>query len=74
MISLYTLFEKKDYDQYNNYGCGYIWKFIKQYPEYNNREFLDFVGNKNQGDRDSGELQDISKEEILRLAKEYKND
>jgi hypothetical protein len=59
------------YNFYNDHGCGYISKFLKQNPEFNSEQFVDFVISKNRGDRDSGELQDVAKHEVLRLAAEW---
>jgi hypothetical protein len=59
------------YEYYVKFGGNYISKFVKQNTEFNTQEFLDFVAAKNRGDRDSGELQDIAKHEVLRLAYEW---
>ena len=63
---------EKDYDSYNDYGCGYVHKFVENNPEFNSDEFIDFVIQKNKGDRDSGEVGDVAEHEVLRLAKEFK--
>lgn len=59
------------YEYYCAAGKGYFYKFMKANPEFNTEEFTEFVTNKNKADRDSGELQDIAKFEILRLAFEF---
>ena len=58
-------------NKYCNFGCNYISEFIEKNPKFNNEDFINYVTTNNKADRDSGELQDISKEEIERLAKEY---
>jgi hypothetical protein len=63
--------EEMNYEYYNKYGGGYFFKFIKQNTEFDNDEFLEYVTGHNRGDRDSGELQDIAKHEVLRLAYEF---
>ena len=63
--------EGNNYNYYVECGSGYISKFLKRNPEFDNDEFREFVCNKNKADRDSGELQDIAKHEILRLAYEW---
>lgn len=60
-----------EYDYYNKHGGRYFYKFIKRNPEFDNPQFLSFVVKNNKGDRDSGEVQDIAKHEVLRLAYEY---
>jgi hypothetical protein len=59
------------YKFYAEFGCGYFGRFIKRNPEFDNEEFFQFVIAKNKADRDSGELHDIAKHEILRLAYEW---
>ena len=59
------------YDFYNDYGCGYLQEFQKRNPEFDSEEFINFVMQRNKGDRDSGELFDIAKHEVLRLAYEF---
>lgn len=59
-------------NEYCDFGCNYISKFIEEHPEYDKEEFFEYVANHNMADRDIGELQDIKKEEIERLAKEWK--
>ena len=57
---------------YYNSGKGYLYKkFLKQNPEFNTKEFKEFVVSHNKGDRDSGELGQIAKHEVLRLAYEF---
>ena len=60
-----------NYDYYKKYGGKYFSKFLKNNPEFDSEEFIEFVIYHNKGDRDSGELQDIAKHEILRLAYEF---
>jgi hypothetical protein len=59
------------YQYYNDYGCNYLDIFLGRNPEFNIPEFINFVVEHNKGDRDSGELADIAKHEVLRLAAEY---
>lgn len=59
------------YDYYNDYGCGYFYKFVRLNPEFRTGSFEAFVSDKNRGDRDDGEFQDIAKHEVLRLAAEF---
>ncbi len=63
--------EKNNYTYYIQFGSGYIGKFLERNPEFNNKEFIEFINGKNKADRDSGELQDVAKHEILRLAYEW---
>lgn len=65
-------FESFMFDQYTDYGCNYILKFLKENPKYDNEHFLDYLALNNRADRDYGEFQDISKDEIERVAYEYK--
>lgn len=60
-----------NYGYYNKYGGGYLNKFIQRNPEFDNDDFIGYVATNNKGDRDSGELQDVAKHEILRLAYEW---
>lgn len=60
-----------DYDYYNFYGGNYISKFIERNTEFDCPEFISFVSCNNRGDRDTGELQDVAKHEVLRLAAEF---
>lgn len=59
------------YNYYNFNGGGYYGKFVQRNPEFKTEEFEEFVISKNRGDRDSGELHNIAKHEVLRLAAEY---
>ena len=63
--------EQNNYHYYIDFGNCYIRKFLERNPEFDNKEFLDFVSATNKSDRDSGESQDIAKHEILRLAYEW---
>jgi hypothetical protein len=58
---------------YNFYNTGgnYLARFLERNPEFDTPEFTEFVIRNNRGDRDSGELQDVAKFEVLRLASEY---
>ena len=60
-----------NYEYYNKYGGGYYYRFLERNPEFKGQSFEDYVINHNRGDRDSGELSDIAKHEVLRLAHEY---
>jgi hypothetical protein len=62
-----------DYEKFCDFGSGSYYKFIKEHPEYKSKDFEEFVIVHNKADRDSGELQDISLDEVKRLAKEFKN-
>lgn len=63
----------ESYEEYCDFGNNYISKFIEENPDYDNETFIEYVIAYNKADRDSGELQDVSKEEILRLKKEFDN-
>lgn len=60
-----------DHNYYNKYGGGYFSKFIERNKEFDTKIFRDYMTSHNKGDRDSGELQDIAKHEVLRLAYEF---
>lgn len=60
-----------NWNYYNKFGGGYFGKFLERNPEFNTKEFEEFIITHNKGDRDAGELQDIAKHEILRLAYEF---
>lgn len=66
-----SLTEKSPYNYYNKFGGNYFYTFLKRNPEFKTPEFRLFVIGRNRGDRDSGELQDIAKHEVLRLAAEW---
>lgn len=59
------------YSYYIKHGGGYIRKFLERNPEFDCDGFIDYVIDHNRADRDSGELQDVAKHEVLRLAAEY---
>jgi hypothetical protein len=59
------------YEFYNDYGKGYLAEFLEKNPEFNTPEFIEYVIANNRGDGDAGELDDIAKHEILRLAYEF---
>jgi hypothetical protein len=60
-----------DYEKYCDFGSGAYYKFLEQNPEFENKDFEEFVICHNKADRDSGELGDIRKDEVERLAKEW---
>lgn len=60
-----------NYEYYNKYGSNYFYNFVERNDEFNTKDFYDYVTSHNRGDRDSGELQDIAKHEVLRLAHEF---
>lgn len=62
---------KTPYDFYNKYGGNYVSRFLERNTEFDTDEFREFLSANNRGDRDSGELQDIAKHEVLRLASEF---
>lgn len=59
------------YEYYCKFGGGYLKKFLERNPEFDSEEFIDFLISRNRADRDSGELQDVAKHEILRVAAEW---
>ena len=61
----------QQYGFYNRFGSGYFYQFLRNNTEFDTAEFRDHVIRLNKGDRDSGELSDIAKHEVLRLAYEY---
>ncbi len=65
------LWEMGPYNFYNDWGNGYISEFLSKNPEFNTKQFIEWVICRNRGDRDSGELQDVARHEVLRLAAEY---
>lgn len=62
----------ENYEDYCDFGCGYIATYLAENPDINAEEFEEYVCAHNKADRDMGELQDISQEEIERLGKEFK--
>lgn len=56
------------YQFYLDPGSHAYDKFLKANPEFATKEFQKYVITYNRGDRDSGELGDIAKHEVLRLA------
>jgi hypothetical protein len=62
----------ESYEDYCDFGCGYIRTYLDNNPDINEDEFGEYVTQHNKADRDMGELQDICKEEIERLGKEFK--
>jgi hypothetical protein len=69
----YLVVEGKDYEKYCDFGCGYIATYLAENPDINEDEFGEYVCTHNKADRDMGELQDVCKEEIERLGKEFKS-
>lgn len=63
---------QESYEDYIDPSCSYINTYLDEHPEINKDEFSEYVTVNNKADRDMGELQDVSKEEIERLAKEFK--
>lgn len=61
----------KDYEQYCDFGSNAIGAWLGDHPEVDGDDFTDFVEVHNRADRDSGELQDVSKDEIDRLGKQF---
>ena len=66
--------KKGTYEDYTDFGCNAFGKFLEKNPSFNNESFEEYVGSHNRADRDSGELQDISMEEVQRLAKEFETE
>lgn len=69
----YLVVESKDYEKYCDFGCAYIGTYLENNKDIDEDDFCEYVSAHNKADRDSGELQDVCKEEIERLGKEYKN-
>jgi len=64
---------KESYEDYCDFGCGYIATYLAENPDIDEDEFGEYVTQHNKADRDMGELQDVSEEEIERLGKEFKS-
>jgi len=62
----------ESYEDYCDFGCGYIATYLAENPDIDEDEFGEYVTQHNKADRDIGELQDVCKEEIERLGKEFK--
>jgi len=62
----------ESYEDHCDFGCGYIATYLAENPDIDEEEFGEYVTQHNKADRDAGELQDISEEEIERLGKEFK--
>jgi len=60
-------------EEFCDFGCGYISTYLENNPDIDEDEFGEYVCQHNKADRDMGELQDVSKEEIERLGKEFKS-
>ena len=67
--------ESGDYKKYMDPGCNYISEIIEKNPEIftggEEDEFVEYVIANNRADRDSGELQDVSKEENSQTCKRF---
>jgi hypothetical protein len=59
------------WERYTDYGSGSWGKLIGDRPELDTQEFHEYVANHNRADRDSGELGDIARFELDRLAEEF---
>jgi hypothetical protein len=59
------------WEHYTDYGSGSWDKLIGDRPELDTQEFGEYVTEHNRADRDSGELGDIARFELDRLAEEY---
>lgn len=66
--------ESNNYKDYCDFGCNYIRTYLDNNPNIDEDKFGEYVSKENNADRDSGELQDINKKEIERIAKKYKNE
>lgn len=60
-----------NYKDFCDFGGGHFSALVKEHPELETEEFRMFLTCHNRGDRDSGELNDIAKEEIDRLARAF---
>lgn len=60
-------------EEFCDFGCGYISTYLDNNPDIDEEEFGEYVTQHNKADRDMGELQDVSKEEIERLGKDFKD-
>ena len=69
--SALELFQKSLHEKHTGFSNGFYHKFIRQNPKYDSNEFREYIIVNNRADRDAGELGDISKDEILRLAQEF---
>lgn len=72
-IKSFDSFINESYKDYCDFGCNYISEYLEKNKDINKDDFAEYVSQHNKADRDMGELQDVSKEEIERLGKEYKN-
>ena len=61
----------ENYEEFCDFGCNYIREYLDNNPDINEDEFGEYVATNNKADRDIGELQDVCKEEIERLTKEF---
>ena len=64
-------YKEEGYEEFCDFGSGHFSKFVNEHPEFNIEEFREYVIVHNKADWDSGELEDITAPEILRLAKEF---
>ena len=62
---------ESNYNYYNKFGGNYLRKFLDRNSEFDCDEFREYIAGHNRGSRDSGELQDIAKHEVLRVAAEW---
>ena len=62
----------ESYEDYCDFGCNYISDYLEKNKDINEDNFSEYIIQHNKADRDMGELQDVSKDEIERLGKEYK--
>jgi type III secretory pathway component EscR len=65
-------YSKEDYKQHVRSGCRAYDNYIKKHPEFDNKEFEEYVIQNNKADRDSAELNDICPLEIERLSTEFR--
>ena len=59
------------WNYYKHPACGWFYVFVERNPEFDCKEFTEYVIAHNKADRDSGELHDIALHEVLRLAYEF---
>ena len=67
-------YSEDDYRSFRDNGSGSYEKYITKHPEFDNPEFKLYVIQHNKADCDSGELADISLQEIERLATEFRRE
>jgi hypothetical protein len=59
------------WEYYKHPGGGWFDEFLKRFPEFDNKWFIDYAIARNRADRDSGELNDIALFEVMQLASEF---